>query len=109
MGKTGFETYACLSENLNGIMYGDYNHHFKVDELEKAKQIGFLLSNFSIDIDIDKAIFDYEDIVVKIAGMKNISELGFEDYLISLFLRQDDFIRAYKMFERGYKLDKMIK
>jgi hypothetical protein len=36
-------------------------------------------------------------------------ELEFENYLISLFTKQEDFLRAYKMFERSYKINTIIK
>jgi len=119
LDKTPFKTFGGLSENLNDIMCGDYDDKIGLEYLEKAKHIGFLLSNFSIDIDTDHSIFDYEGIVIKIGGIRNLEDshilhetkykLEFENYLISLFTKQEDFLRAYKMFERGYKINTIIK
>ena len=113
LDKTQFKTFGGLSENLNDIMCGDYDDKIGLEYLEKSKHIGFLLSNFSIDIDTDHSIFDYEGIVIKIGGIRNMLEddyeLEFENYLISLFTKQEDFLRAYKMFERGYKINTIIK
>jgi hypothetical protein len=121
LDKTQFKTFGGLSENLNDIMCGDYDDKIGLEYLEKAKHIGFLLSNFSIDIDTDHSIFDYEGIVIKIGGIRNKErlsgsfmleddyELEFENYLISLFTKQEDFLRAYKMFERSYKINTIIK
>jgi hypothetical protein len=108
-------------KELNDIMCGDYDDKIGLEYLEKAKHIGFLLSNFSIDIDTDHSIFDYEGIVIKIGGIRSALnsgalnmleddyELEFENYLISLFTKQEDFLRAYKMFERSYKINTIIK
>jgi hypothetical protein len=121
LDKTQFKTFGGLSENLNDIMCGDYDDKIGLEYLEKAKHIGFLLSNFSIDIDTDHSIFDYEGIVIKIGGIRSALnsgalnmleddyELEFENYLISLFTKQEDFLRAYKMFERSYKINTIIK
>lgn len=137
LDKTPFKTFGGLSENLNDIMCGDYDDKIGLEYLEKAKHIGFLLSNFSIDIDTDHSVFDYEGIVIKVGGIRNslmdsnskrsprytweihqikIGELRtcqytgveFENYLIRLFTKQEDFLRAYKMFERGYKINTII-
>ena len=120
LDKTQFKTFGGLSENLNDIMCGDYDDKIGLEYLEKAKHIGFLLSNFSIDIDTDHSVFDYEGIVIKVGGIRNslmdsnskrsprYTGVEFENYLIRLFTKQEDFLRAYKMFERGYKINTII-
>ena len=113
LDKTPFKTFGGLSENLNDIMCGDYDDKIGLEYLEKAKHIGFLLSNFSIDIDTDHSVFDYEGIVIKVGGIRNslmdgYTGVEFENYLISLFTKQEDFLRACKMFERGYKINTII-
>lgn len=101
--KIGFNAYRVLVKNLNDIMCGEYNDVICAEDLEKSKHIGFLLNNFTIDVDSNKAIFYYEDIVVDIGGVMNHThDLEFENYMINLFIRQDDFLKAYKMFEREY-------
>ena len=105
-----FKTYDCLSDNLDAIMCGEYDDEFK-DCLDKVRHISFLLNHITIDIDDDIAIFDYEGIVVKIRNIKtHISGefVDFESFMISFFTKQDEFLRAYKVFERSYKIDRII-
>ena len=103
-----FKTYDCLVKNITDLMCGELDKHFNPEELDKAKHIAFLLDNFTIDIDSNMCIFEYEDINMRIGGIVDAEELEFENYMISLFLRQDDYLRAYKMFERDFKLGKII-
>ncbi len=101
--RSAFNTYITLRRNIDDIMCGEYDDVIHIDDLEKSKHIGFLLNNFTIDLDNNKAIFDYENIIVEVGGdMNNRYDIEFESYMINVFIKQDDFLRAYELFESKF-------
>lgn len=93
-----FKTYDCLKRNQDNLMTGQ----FHVKDLDKAKHISFLLNNLTINMDNGVAYFEYEDITIRLRNVMIDDTIELENFILSTFIKQPDFIKAYNKYESTY-------
>lgn len=108
----GSDANKFVKENLYGFLDGKYNSGFNEEQLEIAKQVGFILNHLTInDMSFPnvKYVVSYGGSSIMVNFKVDIGHnIDVDAYIISTIKNTEDFNHLYLSFIRDYKIGKII-
>jgi len=100
-----------LRNSLDAIMRGEWDAHFRPEQLEMAKKMSFMLNH--IRLEGTKISFEYEGCKLKYGMDCDLSDLTLysgdaKQEVMSMIRNDEYFLTAYRKFVRDWKISKII-
>ena len=93
-----FKTHDWVRNNQDNLMSGQFPKDLDIP-LRYACLVSFLLNNLTINMDNGVAYFEYEDITIRLRNVMMDDSVELENFILSTFIKQPDFIKAYNKYE----------